>query len=106
MGRHRRLLQGARGEGQLLKPESFARLHEPHLGDYAMGWVVKEERWADGRVLWHNGSNTMWYCEIAIVPEQNCAVLVATNRGDRRVRKGVGSALRKLYRHHLETRGR
>ena len=71
-----------------------------------MGWVVRDQDWAGGPVLWHNGSNTMWYCEIAIVPEQNCAVLVASNRGDGDVRKAVRRALREVYRAHIEARGR
>lgn len=97
-------LAGARGEGVLLEPETFARLHAPQLGNYAMGWVAREPKWAGERVLWHNGSNTMWYCELAIVPGQNCAVLVASNRGDGSVREAVGEALRVLYDHRADSR--
>ncbi len=89
-----------------MSAETFARLHAPHRGDYAMGWVVRDEDWAGGPVLWHNGSNTMWYCEIAIVPEQNCAVLVTSNRGDGDVREAVRRALREVYGAHIEARGR
>ncbi len=99
-------LRGARGEGELLERETFERLHAPHLGHYASGWLVQEPAWAGERVLWHNGSNTMWYCELAIVPGQDCAILVASNRGDGDVRKAVGETLRRLYRHHLASRER
>ncbi len=91
-------LAGERGEAGLLRAETCAKLHEPQLAGYAMGWVVQEPDWAAGeRVLWHNGSNTLWYCELALVPGQGCAVLVASNRGDGRVREGVAETLRELY---------
>jgi CubicO group peptidase (beta-lactamase class C family) len=90
-------LRGARGEeGLLLAPEAFARLHEPHRGSYAMGWVVRELEGVQGPALWHNGSNTMWYCELLIVPEEDRALLVATNRGDGAARRAVAQALRRL----------
>lgn len=90
-------LAGARGESERLAAETFAMLHEPHQGDYAMGWVAREPRWAGTRTLWHNGSNTMWYCEIAIVPEANCALLVTSNRGDGRVREACAETLERLF---------
>jgi CubicO group peptidase (beta-lactamase class C family) len=93
-------LAGARGGTELLlSPESFARLHGPQAGEHAMGWFVREADWAESRVLWHNGSNTMWYCEIALVPDRDLALLVVSNRGDGRVRQGVSKALVELYRH-------
>ena len=65
-------LAGERGKGKLLKAETYQRLHAPRLKNYAFGWVVPDEnRWTDGRIIWHNGSNTMWYalsscCQIEI----------------------------------------
>jgi CubicO group peptidase (beta-lactamase class C family) len=42
-----------------LRGESWEMLHAPPFGGtYAMGW---ERR---GDVIWHNGSNTLWYCEM------------------------------------------
>lgn len=78
-------LQGARGKGKLLKPESFARLHTPTPGfSYAGGWLVGK----DGS-LGHDGSNTFWYARIRIQPKQNLAVLTATNLGGDEGRKAV-----------------
>ncbi len=95
-------LAGARGEKDLLlEPSTFARMHEPHNG-YAMGWLSTE--WDGTRALWHNGSNGMWYCEILIVPESNCAVLAASNRGDGRVRKALPRVLELLYAHAQKAR--
>jgi D-alanyl-D-alanine carboxypeptidase len=76
---------------QLLKAESFDRLHRPAEGPgekYACGWGVTERPWARGggsadvgRTLTHAGSNTMWYCVVWIAPEKDFAVLIACNQG-------------------------
>jgi CubicO group peptidase (beta-lactamase class C family) len=71
----------------LLKPETLARLHAlPEGGkaadggdNYACGWVVLERSWADGTVLIHNGSNTMWYVVMWLAPKKNFVVIAATN---------------------------
>jgi CubicO group peptidase (beta-lactamase class C family) len=65
--------------GGLLKAETVRRLHTPPDGaDYACGWRVLN-RWAGGRALWHNGSNTMWYIAMWLAPEKDFSVIVATN---------------------------
>jgi len=66
-----------------LKSTTFARLHEPALEDYAYGWVVSTgQDWANGPVIWHNGSNTLWYAVIAFIPEKNMVIAIAANDGD------------------------
>ncbi|MCW5776478.1 MAG: beta-lactamase family protein [Phycisphaeraceae bacterium] len=74
-------LAGARGvEGLLLRPESFAAMHEDADGQaYAMGWGTPARDWAGGTAISHSGSNTMWYCVVWAAPERDFAVLVATN---------------------------
>ena len=76
-------LQAARGDCKLLTTESFQRLHAPQPIDdktgYAMGWIVLERPWADGSVLMHNGSNTMWYSVVWIAPKRGFAVMTVTN---------------------------
>src|SRR5262249_23605295 len=67
---------GERKGGELatvlnLKPLNFLKLHTSFNGpgaEYAMGWGVTTRAWAKGsaagdkgRVLTHNGSNTMWF---------------------------------------------
>lgn len=57
-----------------LAPESWARLHAAEgPGDYAMGWVD-----VDG-TLRHSGSNTMWYAQMRLYPQDGVAVFVAVN---------------------------
>lgn len=71
----------------LLKPETMARLHAAPGGakfkgamdNYAGGWVRMKRSWAGGPVLWHNGSNTMWYTVMWLAPEKDFCVIAATN---------------------------
>jgi CubicO group peptidase (beta-lactamase class C family) len=96
-------LRGARGEkGLLLEPETFSTLHTPPDGqDYAMGWLTGTRRWArgdkgDGRVLTHDGSNTMWRCSVWIAPERGFAVLAVCNVGGAPGRKACGAVIEAL----------
>ena len=76
-----------RGTNGLLKPETMAKLHaspdgveiKNFMDDYACGWVRMKRGWAGGSVLWHNGSNTMWYIVMWLAPEKNFCVIAATN---------------------------
>jgi CubicO group peptidase (beta-lactamase class C family) len=82
-------LAGSRGDVKVgaitLTADTFALLHRPREGPgqgYALGWVVDERPWAggDGTALWHNGSNTLWYCVTWLGPGNGVGVLVTTNR--------------------------
>ena len=66
----------------LLKPDTFAKLHTaPSGSDYACGWVVSQRKWAGGKTLWHNGSNTFFYFAVWLAPNKKFAVITATNSG-------------------------
>ena len=82
-------LRGEKGDvkvGEItLTRDAFRRLHAPYPGPgqkYACGWVVESRPWAggDGTALWHNGSNTMWYCVTWLGPANGVAALVTTNQ--------------------------
>src|SRR5208282_1041795 len=74
-------MEGER-QGQLLKSETFRKLHTPPAGEeYACGWVCVKRGWAGGRALMHNGSNTMWYLVMWLAPQKDFAVIAATNTG-------------------------
>jgi len=76
-------LQGAKGQGTLLNKNTYQRLHNPALNGYAYGWLVSPpQEWAKGPVIWHNGSNTMWYALLAIMPGLNTAIAVTSNDGN------------------------
>lgn len=70
-------LTAHRDRAKLLRRESWDTLHTPPFGgNYAMGWVVAGQR------LWHNGSNTLWYAEVAIDPEHGIVAVAAANDGN------------------------
>ena len=90
-----------------MSPESFARLHTPAVGageSYAMGWVVTERAWADGTVLTHNGSNTMWYCVAWLAPKKDFAVLACTNQGGGAAQKACDDVAGALIQKHAKGR--
>jgi CubicO group peptidase (beta-lactamase class C family) len=108
--------EGPAGEGvsSLLKPETFAFLHEPFTpakpdkDRYACGWVVDRRAWAKGdktgdtgRVLMHAGSNTLWYSVVWIAPERGFAVVVATNQSEGKAPQGADAAAWTLIQSHL-----
>lgn len=74
-------LRGERGEDGLVSASSFRRLHRPVVegGDYAMGWSVLPT--GRQRIIWHNGSNTMWYAIVGFDPDEDLGVVLITNGG-------------------------
>jgi CubicO group peptidase (beta-lactamase class C family) len=87
----------------LLKRETFDRLHKPVKAtredeiDYAMGWCVAES------VLNHSGSNSFWYCEVWMFPQQNLAILVTCNQGDLLLAPGaVRTAVETLVKQYVK----
>ena len=89
---------GARGERTpILKPETFGALHTPKDGEsYVCGWVVADREWAGGKVLWHNGSNTQWFCDVWLAPKKNVALLAATNDGSKPAQGAIDAAVTAL----------
>jgi CubicO group peptidase (beta-lactamase class C family) len=87
-------LRGARGRSDYLKAETFARLQaKPKVGEYAFGWAHATRPWANGPVLVHNGSNTMWFCVIWLAPERNVALLSVCNMGGAKAAQGTDEAV-------------
>jgi CubicO group peptidase (beta-lactamase class C family) len=74
-------LRGERGQDGLLRTATFQRLHQPPRpdADYACGWVTQRD--GARRVIWHNGSNTMWYIILAFDADADRGVTLATNGG-------------------------
>lgn len=71
----------ARGEHTLLQPTTFEKLYTPVHSNYAMGWIVLDRPWGNGRVLTHTGSNTQWLTTVWIAPNRHWSVVVVTNIG-------------------------
>ena len=96
-------LIGESGQSQLLSEASFKFLHKPRLRRYACGWVAPSKNaWTEKRVLWHNGSNTMWYSLLVLIPESNLVIAVCSNDGDIR---GAESAAFEIVKRVAEKSG-
>lgn len=64
----------------VLTEATWKRLHQPREGeDYAGGWIHLERPWAGGKTLYHNGSNTYWYCVVFMAPAKGYGVFAASN---------------------------
>lgn len=90
-----------------LTAASFAKLHTVPAGaenDYAMGWGVASRPWADGLVLTHSGSNTMWFCVTWLAPKRDFAVLVCCNEGGDDGAKFVDGIAGAVIQDHLAAR--
>ena len=95
-------LSGEQGTSELLRAESFKKLHTSAGDEYALGWSVLERPWAGGRALMHNGSNTMFYVVVWMAPDRNSAVIVATNAGGSNVSfYGCDEVAGNLIREHF-----
>lgn len=78
-------LQGLRGEDGFIRAESYELLHTVRLDDYAYGISLFPDRaWAAGDVWWHNGSNTMNYALMVILPGLDAVMVFTANDPDRR----------------------
>lgn len=74
-------LLGLTGAGALLSSTGYTHLHQPMLANYACGWMVEQKTEIDGAIHWHNGSNTLWYTVLALLPAQNQVIAAAFNDG-------------------------
>jgi CubicO group peptidase (beta-lactamase class C family) len=93
----------ARGH-DLLPPAQFTKLHTPLPGqDYAFGWQATERNWG-GKVLSHNGTNTMNYAVMWVAPERDFAVVAASNAGGKEAEQSCDDACALLIQRHLEAR--
>lgn len=59
----------------------WPELQLPALEHYACGWVVHLPLPRAYPLVWHNGSNTLWYCLLVLAPAQQAVLAFATNDG-------------------------
>jgi CubicO group peptidase (beta-lactamase class C family) len=77
-------LDGAAGQGRLLKPETYRMMQTDRFGDgVALGWGTKASlAGRRGPVLVHAGSDGTWYAVVALFPAAGSGVLVTANAGE------------------------
>lgn len=68
-----------------LDAQAFATLHASigtagPRGEYALGWALGSDP-RFGRILAHDGSNTMWYARAWLAPNRRLAMLIVCNQG-------------------------
>lgn len=71
---------------------------------YAQGWRTTQRSWAPGRILTHDGSNTMSSSVAWVAPEAGFGVLVVTNQGGTRPAQATDGAAGRLIRLYLDGR--
>ncbi len=87
-------LAGARGEGTLVTSDTYMKLHTPASGSpYALGWGVAERAWAGGKVLNHQGSNTMWFATVWLAPERDLGMFAVSNAAGDAGQRGTDAAV-------------
>lgn len=73
---HLAACDGARPE---LMGQAMCKLQKTVVKDgYGLGWVVMPSD-DHGPFVWHNGSNTMWYAVLTLLPERGQVYAIATN---------------------------
>ena len=74
-------LQARRGEAPkgFLGAASCRTMQTEVAESYGLGWVVQLREGSDQPLIWHNGSNTMWYAILVLAPGPDVALAVAVN---------------------------
>lgn len=89
-------LDGELGTDSFLKAETWQKLHEPVKNADSYGWAISTSR-TGGRVIWHNGSNTLWYAVLLLSPERNLVLaLTANNSASEKARDAIEEALNRI----------
>lgn len=74
-------LDGPRGRGKLLKPETYQLLQTPVTKNYALGWGVMRNKDGTTSLLTHMGSNGYWVSDARIYPRRDIVILTVMNAG-------------------------
>jgi CubicO group peptidase (beta-lactamase class C family) len=96
-------LRGGTGGKALLPAEIYQAIQSPHPADasYGFGWIIGRRPWAGGKILTHNGTNTMNLAICWLGLPNKFGVAVTTNEsGDNAEQAGdeAAAALLQWYR--------
>ena len=67
---------------------------------YGLGWGVTTRAWANGKVLYHSGSNGANFSVAVLAPQRNVAFLATTNGVDSNGPKAVNGLIGRLIAFH------
>ena len=68
--------------GAILTRDSCLEMRRPVVANAGLGWLIGRPGPDGGTVVWHNGSNTLWYTMLMLVPEHDIVVALVQNRFD------------------------
>lgn len=85
---------------RVISEAALEEILRPRLDGYALGWAVLEDS-GGRRVIAHDGSNTTFYCSMAIWPDDGDAIIVLANRGDGKAEAAVGALVTYLAERFL-----
>jgi len=66
----------------LLSQASCQQMQTEIASEYGLAWVIKPQSDTRPRLVWHNGSNTMWYAVLVMIPEHDIVLAITKNRAD------------------------
>jgi CubicO group peptidase (beta-lactamase class C family) len=84
-------IDACRGLSPLLSAAGCARLHEPVLDGYGLGFYLMDH--VSPAAFGHNGTNTFWHAILMIVPDRDLVLVAARNDGDVDGGEEAGQAL-------------
>ena len=68
--------------GAILTRDSCLEMRRPVVANAGLGWLIGRPGPDGGTVVWHNGSNPLWYTMLMLVPEHDIVVALVQNRFD------------------------
>jgi CubicO group peptidase (beta-lactamase class C family) len=75
-------MRGGSGAPALLPAAIYTAIQMPApKSGYGFGWMIVQRKWAGGKMLFHDGSNTMNYAACWLGPAKGIGVLVCSNQG-------------------------
>lgn len=91
-------VKNVQGRSKVFDAESAKGLYKPFMQNYGYGFVVlKDEAHYQGPLIWHNGTNTMWYALLVFIPSANAVVAIASNDGNIQAAEKVLGRLHALF---------
>lgn len=77
---HQQACAGRRPD--FLSAESCTVMRTPVAEDYGLGWIAQPHPGSGSLTIFRNGSNSRWYAILAMVPDENLVMAIATNHYD------------------------
>lgn len=66
----------------IITRDSCLEMRQPVAANASLGWLIGRPGPEGGTVVWHNGSNTLWYAMLMLLPEQDIVIALVQNRFD------------------------